>query len=241
MNLTFLIVVFILVTVIYDLFIPKFNDEVIERIKSRNNSYIVGDFIVSIIVFLGIAFLFTMVLKTYLLPELCVNSCLATSATCICTFKNTLFAVLVIVLQLINVVNLYQTFTHSYSYFAMTRDIVFKVILAIVMCCTVIAGEIITSGIKMTQLSFESPDTWLNILIKLLVYGAVIIYPIVVLLAVLKSLYFVKYDRDDEYRPAKIVRKKKPITEELIEDLDEEEKYDDYYGDAEDITSNYYY
>ncbi len=243
MNLTILTIVFILVTIIYDLFIPKFNEEAIERIKSRNNSYIVGDFIISIIVFLGITFLFTMVIKNYLVAEQCVKACLNTTDSCLCTINNTLFGVIVMVLQLVNVVNLYQTFVHSYSYFSMTRDVVFKVITAIVMYCTIIAGEIIIASIKLPSIVFAGSDSWLNFLIKILVYGAVIIYPLVVLAAVLRRVYFEPYDIDDEYRPAKRVKKTKTVTTEVIEDLEEDDhdSYDDYYGEKEDITSNYYY
>lgn len=141
MDLSILVIVFVVVTVIYDLFIPKYNEEAIERIKSRNNSYVIGDLIVAVIIFLGISIIFSMVVKNYLLDAQCFALCETSVGNCLCVVNNSLIAFLTFLVQLVGIVNLYQTFAYSYSYFAMTRETIIKVVMAVLVFLTVIAGR----------------------------------------------------------------------------------------------------
>lgn len=247
MNYTFLTIIFIVVTLIYNFFIPKFNDETVERIKSKNNSWIIGDFILAIFVFLIVTVLFTLVFRNYLISTDCLNACLSTSQiSCNCTVSNSLFAALVLLLQILNIVAFYQAFAYAYSYFAMIREFIVKVVMAIVAFIVILIAEIIISSLGLQALRFPKNEQWLNFLFTLVRYGSLIIYPLVVLFAVLKRYLFERTDEDDEYKPAKIIKKKeeKVIEEvEIIEDLEDDdeliEEEDYYYDDNEE--SNYYY
>lgn len=248
MDLSILVIVFVVVTVIYDLFIPKYNEEAIERIKSRNNSYVIGDLIVAVIIFLGISIIFSMVVKNYLLDAQCFALCETSVGNCLCVVNNSLIAFLTFLVQLVGIVNLYQTFAYSYSYFAMTRETIIKVVMAVLVFLTVIAGEIIvSSNVTLNNISFPDSEKWLNFIIKVIVYSPAIVYSLVVLIAIVKSLLFGRRDEDDEYMPAKPIKvvKEKKINYDEIENIDEdEEDYNDYYGtnnDDDDLTSNYYY
>lgn len=247
MNLIVLLIVFLIVLFIYDLFIPRYNEEAAERIRSRNNTYIVGDFIVSIIVFLGVSFLFTMLIKNYLVAADCFDLCVV-GASCGCIFKDTLFAIVALLVQILNIASFYQIFIHSYSYFASLRDKVFKYIIAALALISTIAAEIIISSTPLNNLSFASSDASLNIIIKFLIYGSVIIFPALVFFAILTNHYFTTKDSDDEYRPAKVIKKQEYLEDEIYNDYEVNYKADDYENLAleeddgqEEILSDFYY
>lgn len=248
MNLIILILVFLVVVFIYDLFIPRYNDEAVERVKSRNNTYIVGDFILSIIVFLGISFLFTLLVKNYLLNADCYTVCMA-QTDCLCIFENSLLTVTAILIQILNIASFYQIFIHSYSYFAKLRDRIFKFVVAALALITAVAGEMLISSINLDKLSFASNDLWMNFFLNTLVYGAVIVFPLLVLYAILTDHYFSNKDSDDEYKPARAIKEKEIFEDKLYNDYEDYYQEEDYSDipfpdesdEEEEISSDYYY
>lgn len=226
MNYLFTAIIFIALTFIFNYFIPIYSMTRIEKIKERESNYRVFDFIISLIVFLGIAFFLGYSYQHFILEGSYFTELI----------KKEVFSLVIVFLFILNSLAFYRQLVYLYSYFSIIREDLIKYGLAIASLGGTIIANYLFVVFKLDELQITKAFISGDNLSKFLLRSNLIIYALVIAVAIFQRFFRTKYqddDLDDDYHDYKeSYEEEKPAKYLKVEDelLEEGE-----------IDSNYYY
>ena len=182
MNLTVMIIVLLVCTLLIDFFTYK--KDVDKKLDTRTISYLNRSFISDAVTYLLFTLTFSLMYKHFLVGNeyfICNNNCHI-------EVLNTFFGLLFIIFQLLNIYNFYDSYVHTYMIYTSYQDLFSRIIIVIGCVLVVLFNEFLLSNIDLNIIFFKAG--FFNFMLKLVKYSLYIFLPLVIIKREVKRYFY---------------------------------------------------
>ena len=172
MNLTIMLIIFIIGTVLTDFLTYKKDEET--ELSHQKSKRVIKNFINNAFTYIAFTLVLSLIFKYFLISNAQVSDNTSPSLT------NTLIGAIFLGVQVLSIYSFYDNYIYSYRFLSSNFKLIEKILIFLLGVVTILINEFVLSNINLGIISFDL--SILNLLPKIILYSTYIFIPLLIIL-----------------------------------------------------------